>query len=143
MPVSCRCAVPHPPAPPDSLPVELSPDRPPSSPLLSSASHQVKLDRLFDKGYLRKSEIDTVLLEDIESERGPLGWRAAAGAAQAVQPWLWGAGAASGPCAGLFRPPRGWSRLKLLPGWLPACPAELNDDEAGCVVDRLTEANLE
>jgi hypothetical protein len=31
---------------------------------------QIKLDRLFDKGYLRKSEIDTVLLEDIESEWG-------------------------------------------------------------------------
>jgi hypothetical protein len=29
---------------------------------------QVKLDSLFDKGLLRKAEIDTVLLEDIESE---------------------------------------------------------------------------
>ncbi|EFN52755.1 expressed protein [Chlorella variabilis] len=52
----------------------------------AAAEWRVKLDRLFDKGYLRKSEIDTVLLEDIE---------------------------------------------------------KLNDDEAGCVVDRLTEANLE
>lgn len=31
---------------------------------------QSKLDRLFDKGYLRKSEVDQVLLDDIESERG-------------------------------------------------------------------------
>lgn len=45
-----------------------------------------KLDRLFDKGYLRKSEIDQVLLDDIE---------------------------------------------------------KLSDEEAGCVVDRLTEANLD
>lgn len=36
-----------------------------SSPL----GEQEKLDRLFEKGYLRKSEIDQVLLDDIESER--------------------------------------------------------------------------
>lgn len=33
------------------------------------AGAQEKLDRLFEKGYLRKSEIDQVLLDDIESER--------------------------------------------------------------------------
>lgn len=36
------------------------------------ASQQDKLDRLFDRGYLRKSEIDQVLLDDIESEQGGL-----------------------------------------------------------------------
>ncbi|PSC68731.1 Long-chain-fatty-acid-ligase 15 isoform A [Micractinium conductrix] len=63
-----------------------SPARPAAGGSGAPAEWRDKLERLFEKGYMRKSEIDTVLLEDIE---------------------------------------------------------KMNDDEAGCVVDRLAEANLD
>jgi hypothetical protein len=53
---------------------------------------QPKLDRLFDKGYLRRSEIDTVLLDDIESEwrlltGSDVGWAATNKAIVFLHPW--------------------------------------------------------
>lgn len=57
---------------PETCPPSCEP--PTLAPCLPRSPLQAKLDRLFDKGYLRKSEIDTVLLEDIESERRCCCW---------------------------------------------------------------------
>jgi hypothetical protein len=86
---------------------------------------QAKLDRLFDKGYLRRSEIDTVLLDDIESELGAACW--------------WRAAAAQASCTrrGSWRHQRGGSAGRAAPFLVHAGAAQ-GQHAAPCVQSWLT-----